>query len=894
MAKLAAYLAKRDFEKTPEPKGGPAKDSGNSFVIQKHAATRLHYDLRLELDGVMLSWAVTKGPSLILGEKRLAVHVEDHPIEYNGFEGTIPKGQYGGGTVLIWDRGRWEPEGDPRKGMAKGHLDFRLDGEKLHGRFHLVRLKPRPREKQEAWLLIKSDDEFARHPGDPDILEEMPLSVATGRSLDEIANDRNSAVWNSNRGMAAEERKEKRAEGKTAAKKASRKAGGEERNPRGDEAASDPNGEPSPDVAKLAKGGTKALMPETLEPCLATLVDQVPRGPNWIHEIKWDGYRLLAFKSGKTVRMLTRRGHDWTARFPNIAEAVSALPVETAILDGEAVIVDENGVSDFSALQNALSDEHGRVAKNAVFYAFDLLYLDGHDLRTLPLEERKARLGALVPPAKDGFLRLSEHIEADGAAMVRSACQLGLEGVISKRRDRPYRSGRGEDWLKTKCTERQEFVVAGYVPSTVSARAVGSLVLGYYEGGELKHAGKTGTGFTAESAREIYRKLEPLKRASSPFPAKLAAVERRGVVWVEPKLVAEVEFRGWTADRHLRHASFKGLRDDKTADEVVREVPKDKVEVETAPPPRRAASIRSKCGGEVAGVALTHADRVLWDEGITKLDLARFYEEIADWILPHVAGRPLSLVRCPNGAEKGCFFQKHSWAGLGDAIRRETIRDEGGKEEVLYVEDIRGIVSLVQASVLEIHPWGATIGDVDRPNRITMDLDPGPGVAWTDVIAAARDVRERLRGVGLESFVKTTGGKGLHVVVPLTPKADWTEAKTFAHALALAMEADAPDRYIAKASKQARKGLIYVDYLRNGRGATAISAYSTRARPGAPVSVPLAWSELSPDLAPNHFTIANLGERLAKLKRDPWAEITRIDQLLPTAEKPRRARKRAA
>jgi bifunctional non-homologous end joining protein LigD len=888
MAKLAAYVAKRDFSKTPEPEGGAGTSSGDSFVIQKHAASRLHYDLRLELDGVMLSWAVTKGPSLVPGEKRLAVHVEDHPIAYNTFEGTIPKGQYGGGTVLIWDRGRWEPEGDPHKGMAKGHLDFTLHGEKVQGRFHLVRLKPRPREKQEAWLLIKSDDDFARHTGDPDILEEMPLSVVTGRTLDEITADPNGAVWNSNHGIAAEAREEKRAE----PKRARAKAPGKPKAAAAAKAAPDPNGAPSPAIAKLAEGGAKAPMPDTLEPCLATLVDQVPRGPNWIHEIKWDGYRLLAFKSGGKTRILTRRGHDWTARFPSIANGVNALPVETAILDGEAVVEDENGVSNFSALQNALSDEHGRVAKNAVFYAFDLLYLEGADLRPLPLEERKARLSALVPPAKEGFLRLSEHIEADGAAMVKSACQLGLEGVISKRRDRPYRSGRGDDWLKIKCTERQEFVVAGYLPSSVSSSAIGSLVLGYYEEGELKPAGKTGTGFTADSARQICRQLKALQRPTPPFAGKLTAAERRNVVWVEPKLVAEVEFRGWTGDRRLRHAAFKGLRDDKPAEEVVREAPKPAAS--PAPEPKRSASLRSRSGSEVAGVALTHADRVLWDEGITKLDLARFYESIADWILPHVAGRPLALVRCPNGAAKGCFFQKHSWAGLGDDIRREAVRDEDGEEEVLYVEDIRGIVSLVQASVLEIHPWGSTIADVDRPDRITMDLDPGPDVSWPEVIAAAADVRERLQGVGLESFVKTTGGKGLHVVVPLTPKADWAEVKTFAQALAFAMEADSPERYIAKASKQARKGLIYVDYLRNGRGATAIAAYSTRNRPGAPVSVPLAWSELSPDLAPNHFTVANLGARLAKLKRDPWAEIAAVDQVLPNTGKPRRARKRAA
>ena len=896
MAKLAAYQAKRDFEKTAEPRGGDHAGLGSAFVVQKHAATRLHYDLRLELDGVMLSWAVAKGPSLVPGEKRLAVHVEDHPIEYNGFEGTIPKGQYGGGTVLIWDRGTWEPEQDPRKGMAKGHLDFRLDGEKLHGRFHLVRLKQRPRERQESWLLIKSEDEFARHGEDLDVLEELPLSVVTGRTLEEIASDRDSAVWHSNREPAeasetAKSRSRKRPTAKAAANAPTRTV--------------DRNAPPSPQEGKTAGADSVAPMPDAVEPCLATLVAQVPRGDKWLHEIKWDGYRLIAFKTDQGTRVATRGGHDWTTRFPGIARAIDALPVGTAVIDGEAVIEDANGVSNFSALQNALSDDHGRVAKEAIFFAFDLLYLEGHDLRPLPLDERKARLAGVVKAGTTGHLRLSEHIEAEGEAMVRSACQLGLEGVISKRRDRPYRSGRGDDWVKTKCTDRQEFVVCGLVPSTASARAVGSLVLGYHDGGRLRHAGRTGTGFSAEVARDVWRKLDKLKRATSPFSDKLTAEERRGVIWAEPTLVAEVEFRGWTGDLRLRHAAFKGLREDKSADEVVREMPdvagaqaRPKPASHTRPAP--AASLpaprSSGTAGNVAGVKLTHPDRVLWDHGITKQGLAEFYESIADWVLPHLVGRPLSLVRCPSGAGHGCFFQKHSWAGLSDHIRREMVRDEGGEEEVLYINDLPGLVSLVQAGVLEIHPWGSTIADIERPDRITMDLDPAEDVSWPDVIAAATDVRERLRAVRLESFVKTTGGKGVHVVIPLTPQAGWDEVKGFAHALALAMEADSPSRYLAKASKQARRGRIYVDYLRNGRGATAIAAYSTRARPGATISVPLAWNELSPDLKPNHYTIANLPSRLASLKRDPWADIAAVKQVLPSVEpaKPSRRRKKIA
>lgn len=886
MAKLAAYQAKRDFGKTPEPDGRSAGDAGteaeagSAFVIQKHDASRLHYDLRLELDGVMKSWAVTRGPSLLPGEKRLAVHTEDHPIEYNTFEGTIPKGQYGGGTVLLWDRGRWTPEFDPHKGYAKGHLQFALAGEKLQGSWHLVRLRKKAQEKQEAWLLIKSEDGFARSVGDPDILDEKPLSVASGRDLPEIAGAPDGAVWTSNRvdGATAPP------VGKAGAAERAPGARAKARKPPAATEAGPGSGAPSPDLDMLVAGSSKATMPRDVEPCLATLAASVPRGDRWIHEIKWDGYRLLAFKARGKARLATRRGHDWTARFPGIAAAVAAFPADTVILDGEAVIEDATGVANFSALQNALSDEHGRIADKAVMFAFDLLYLEGHDLRPLPLEDRKARLAALLPPGGADALRYGEHLESDGEAMVRSACRLGLEGVVSKRRDRPYRSGRSEDWLKIKCTERQDFVVAGYVPSSAAARAIGSLVLGYHDEGAFRHAGRTGTGFTAASSREIWKSLDALKRPASPFAARLTAEERRGVVWCEPRLVAEVEFRGWTADDHLRHAAFKGLREDRSPDEVVRERPVEIDAAKSGPKmasPAKPSTPKSARGVAIADVTLTHPDRVLWSEGITKQGLAEFYDEIAGSLLPHVVGRPLSLVRCPNGAEKGCFFQKHSWAGLSDHIHRETVRDEDGEEEVLYVTDIRGVIALVQASVLEIHPWGATIADVDRPDRITMDLDPDESVPFASVIEAAREVRERLAALKLESFVKTTGGKGLHVVVPLSGGTPWAAVKSFAKGLADAMEKDAPGRFVAKATKAARRGRIYVDYLRNGRGATAIAAYSTRARPGAPVSVPVTWDELSPALAPNGFTVANLPARLRQLGQDPWQELWRLQQDAP-------------
>jgi bifunctional non-homologous end joining protein LigD len=470
---------------------------------------------------------------------------------------------------------------------------------------------------------------------------------------------------------------------------------------------------------------------------------------------------------------------------------------------------------------------------------------------------------------------------------MRSACQLGLEGVISKKRDAPYRSGRGGDWLKIKCSLRQEFVISGFTPSSALPRAVGSLVLGYYDNGGLKHAGRTGTGFTATTARDVWKRLQPLKTGKPPFADPLNTLQKRDAVWVKPELVAEVEFRGWTHDLHVRHAAFKGLREDKDPREVVREAANGEApKQERARPETRARERRqTNASGEVVfgGVPLTHPDRILWeDKGLTKQGLAEFYDEIADWILPHVIHRPLALVRCPSGVEKGCFFQKHSWAGLSDFIRRDTVRDEQGEEEVLFVENVSGVIALVQAGVLEIHPWGARIGDVDRPDRIVMDLDPGEGVAWPQVIEAAREVRERLRAVGLASFVKTTGGKGLHVVLPLTPGAGWDEVKAFARSLSESMEADHPQRYISTAAKKARHGLIYVDYLRNGRGATAIAAYSTRARPGAPVAVPLAWDELSSAIKPNQFTVENLPARLQRLRKDPWAELFKIKQRLPS------------
>ncbi|MDX6804536.1 DNA ligase D [Terrihabitans rhizophilus] len=868
---LDAYRAKRDFTKTPEPGPETGTSAGNSFVIQKHDASRLHYDFRIELDGVMKSWAVAKGPSLVPGEKRLAVQTEDHPIAYNAFEGIIPKGQYGGGTVMIWDRGTWEPVHDPHKGFEKGHVDVILHGEKLNGLWHLVRLKRRPREKTDSWLLIKSDDEFARTAEEPDVLVEADRSVVSGRTIPEIA-EAGDRVWNSNRGDSVNSAEQAApAAAKKAAKSTAVKAPAKAKK-----------------AAPKAAAAARAALPDFVQPALATLVAHARNGADWVHEIKFDGYRLQARLDHGEVKLLTRSGLDWTHRFPGIREAIAALPAETALLDGEAVVENAAGVSSFSALQQDLGGRGGKlVSGNALYYAFDLLHLDGRDLTPLPLTERKEALATLVSSKPQNRLKLSEHIASDGDSMARHACRLGLEGIICKRADAPYRPGRSDVWLKVKCTERAEFVVAGYLPSTVSSKGVGSLVLGYYDGENLIHAGRVGTGFTETVSRDLAKALEAIKATASPFAAKLSADERHGVKWARPELVAEIEYRGWTHDGSLRHASFKGLREDKAAKDVVREVPKDAPE--PPKPSGRPASIIST-GATVAGVHLSHPERVLWPEqGITKQGLAEFYAEIADWVLPHVVHRPLSLVRCPSGSEKTCFFQKHAWAGLSDTIRQIPV--PGDDQPMLAIDDLAGLIALVQAGVLEIHPWGATESVPDKADRLIFDLDPGDEVEWSAVIHGALEVRERLTAMKLESFVKTTGGKGLHVVVPLVADTGWDDVKAFTKTIAESMAADSPDRYVSTMAKKIRTGRVFVDYLRNGQGATAVAAYSTRSRPGAPVATPLSWDELGPEVRGNHFNVENLDRRLQNLSGDPWAGFFEVRQSL-RSEKPEKTRKR--
>jgi len=839
MATLDVYRQKRDFRATPEPKGRKARARGNSFVIQKHDATRLHYDFRLEMDGVLKSWAVTRGPSLVPGDKRLAVHVEDHPLDYGTFEGTIPKGEYGGGTVLLWDRGTWTPLGDAGKAYAKGHLEFELSGEKLHGRWHLIRMQGKPREKRENWLLIKGDDDFARTAGAPDILEERPESVKTGRDLADIAGE--APGWSSKTGRIR----------KTAKKRPP---------------PPEPEDEALPDPS-AAKGARKAALPDFVAPMLATLAASPPAGGQWLHEIKFDGYRLQARIEAGRVKLLTRSGLDWTRKFgKTVPDALRALPVGTAIIDGELVVETAAGASDFSALQADLAD--GRSDRFA-FYAFDLLHLDGFDLTRLPLAERKAMLEPLVAEA-GGMLRYSAHFSESGAMVMRHACRLSLEGIVSKLRDAPYRAGRGKSWIKSKCSARQEFVIGGFIPSTVSRRAIGSLVLGVHEKGALTPVGRVGTGFTGAVAARLFKRLDGIRSEESPFSRPLTAEEGRGGVrFVRPELVAEVEFRAWTADGHLRHASFRGLREDKPAEDVVREAPAGKRQAKEKPQRRT--------------VRLTHPDRIYWpDAGVTKEGLADYYAEVWRHIAPHIVGRPLALLRAPSGIDGQRFFQKHAWKGVNPHIRLVDDPADRQGEPLIAIDDFDGLIGLVQSAVLEIHPWGSTLDDWERPDRIVMDLDPGEGVAWPAVIAAAQETRRRLEAAGLAAFVKTSGGKGLHVVAPLEPSADWPKVKAFCKALADAMAADSPDAYVSTISKAKRRGRILIDYLRNQRGMTAVAPYSTRARPGAAVSMPLAWEELEPEIGPAYFTVENTPTRLAALKADPWADFTAAARKLKT------------
>ena len=812
--RLQRYRDKRDFTRTPEPRGGVASAKDRRYLVQKHAARRLHYDFRLALDGVLLSWAVTRGPSLDPADKRLAVRTEDHPLAYGDFEGIIPSG-YGAGTVLLWDTGNWEPVGDPHDGLVRGALKFHLYGERLRGGFALVRMGHADRGGRENWLLIKERDEYA-DTADP--LLRWTHSIATGRDLAAIA------------------------AGVPALAPAAQPTAASQRTVTGAETAGEGT------VAPLA----------FVAPQLASLGAAPPEGPDWVHEVKFDGYRMQALITGGSVRLLTRNGLDWTARYEVIASALRGLAVKSAILDGELIAFDAAGRASFSALQHLPPDSAA-----LVYYAFDLLHLDGRDWRDQPLHERQAALAELLSGATPA-LRVSDPLDAPAAKVLETACAMGLEGIVSKRRDAPYRSGRGRLWIKTKCSGNDEFVIGGYRRSRTSGRAFASLLVGAYEDGELVYRGRVGTGFDEATLAALGEGFRGLQRASPPFK-RLPAEVRRDAVWLEPRLVAQIRYAERTSDGLLRQPSFLGLREDKPPEEV------------TMPPPPADE------GCLIQGVRLTHPDKVMYPgQEVTKRDLAAYYQVHAARILPFVRHRPLSLVRCPDGHTGTCFFQKHGGSGLPPQFGHVDIPEKDGKAQpYLVLRDAEGLVAAVQYGTLELHVWGARADRVERPERLVFDLDPAEDVDFATVRESAFEVREVLASAGLTSFALLTGGKGVHVVVPIARRHAWAEVKAFSRGLAEALAAAAPDRYVAQAAKHKRGGRIFIDWLRNERGATAVAPYSTRARPGAPVATPVAWEELRSVDSAAAYTLANIDARLATLPADPWEGYAGIRQGIP-------------
>jgi bifunctional non-homologous end joining protein LigD len=855
------YRRKRNFAVTQEPRGdAPAAASGALFVVQKHAARRagLHWDFRLEHGGVLWSWAVPKGPSLDPADKRLAIHVEDHPVDYAAFQGDIPAGQYGGGAVETWDRGTWQPLDDPDAGMRQGELKFILHGARLNGRFTLVRLRNRDHGKQEAWFLIKGHDEAAQQGGTAPALERRGMLVSPPPPIPPHKVEESTVLLPPPRG-------EGRGRGKI----------------------------------PPAKGALRGVIPSNQGPQLCALVAQAPDGSGWLSEIKFDGYRLLAWVNNGAVRLTTRNGHDWTDRLPVVAKAVAQLNVKNAVLDGELVALRPDGSSSFSDLQAALSAGADR---KLVFYAFDLLALDGWDLRPCRLIGRKRALEGLSDWT--GLLRYSAHVADDAAQMHRHACGLHLEGIVCKKADAPYRGGRGHGWVKVKCVGREELVVLGWTPPAGSRVGIGALHVGYFDAdGKLHYAGGVGTGFSDRELAALRKRLDPLK---SPPPAGMLVAGDPldpAITWVRPELVAEIQYAAWSGAGRVRHAVYLGLREDKAAQQVVRAVADPAVPRAAFTPhgPRRAI-VRSKAAvppvraaahaiasnrivvarkpkqaaAKLEGVDLTHPDRELWP-GITKRDLAEYWLAIADTALAGIAHRPLSVVRCPDGIAGEHFFQKNGHGHMPPSIRDGSVSGQ----PYLAIDDASGLVAMTQMSAIELHTWGASEADPLHPDRLVFDLDPGEGVAFPDVIAAAQEVRERLAALNLESFCRTTGGKGLHVVVPLTAAADWTQAKAFCHAFAETMAQDAPDKYLTHVKIADRRGRILIDWLRNGLGATAVASFCPRARPGAGVATPLAWREVTNKLDPAAHTLRTVPARLAKLKADPWAGFASLKQTLP-------------
>ena len=837
---LEAYRAKRDFARTPEPDAAKRADAaqaeGRLFCVQQHAARRMHWDLRLQFGDALKSWAVPQGPSLDTKIRRLAVHVEDHPLDYARFEGVIPKGNYGAGQVIVWDIGEWVPTGDPDEGYAKGSLKFRLLGGKLRGGWTLVRIKG-DRQKGDNWLLIKERDLEVRPEAEYHLVEEQPESVLSGRRVGEVTEE-------------APDVEEAAPAGEEARKPARARA---------------PARKP-PQPGRLP-GARKAALKDVPPPQLASSIKAPPDDAGWLHEIKFDGYRTAARVQDGLVRFITRGGLDWTDRYGRLALPFKKLACKEALVDGEVLVQDEQGLSSFAALQDALAD--GRTER-LTFFAFDLLHLDGYDLSDVPLIKRKELLRALIEPVADttSALHYSEHVAGQGAAFYRQAASLGLEGVISKRADAPYRSGRSRSWLKSKCLMSDEFVIVGYVPSDVAGGGLGALLVAAPDGdGGLVYAGRVGTGFKQRVALDLKARLDALARKTA--PVKLPPEDRRGnVVWVRPALQAEITYLTRTADGLLRHAAFKGLRPDK--EETPGEVAPEKT---PAAAPRRRL-IRDS---HLASIWVTNPDRRMFsDDGPTKLELALYYARVGDWMLPEIAKRPVSLVRCPDGRLQSCFFQRHVMPGMPDSVKRIALREEGKRErgDYLYVEDADGFLALPQFGAVEMHAWGCRIDKPERPDRMVLDLDPDEGLPWREVVDAALEVRALLDELGLPVFLKTTGGKGLHLVVPLARRQGWKEVLRFSQGVASHMAASEPKRYVATMAKRARRGRIFLDYLRNGRSATAVAAYSLRARAHVSVSMPLTFEELSHLDDPADLDYASVPARLeATGFVDPWAEI---------------------
>lgn len=890
---LATYRAKRDFSRTEEPSGqdSVAATDRLRFVIQRHDATRLHYDLRLELDGVFKSWAVTKGPSLDPGVKRLAVEVEDHPLDYGDFEGTIPEDEYGGGTVQLWDRGYWIPEGDPHEGLKRGDLKFTLVGHRLEGGWVLVRMRwdrkaggrgSPSSTRRINWLLIKHRDAAAQEDDDDAILED-PTSIASGRTLKEIALGTGKAATpfmtagkGAKKGAAPGAPKAKKGKTGTAKSKTAQRA---------------------------AKPRKVSALPRFVEPQLAKLVQRAPSGAGWAHEVKFDGYRLQLRVEDGEATLRSRKGLDWTGKFVAIARQATKLP--DCIVDGEAVALDHNGAPDFAALQAALSEGN---SKDLVFFAFDLLFADGEDLRPLALADRKALLRTLLDSLRTPHpaLRYVEHFETGGDAVLKSACRMHFEGIVSKELAAPYRSGRVGSWTKAKCRAGHEVVIGGW---TSEGRRLRSLLAGVHRGRKLVYVGRVGTGFSAAVMRKLLPQLRALESDASPFAAGASPPKEANMHWAHPELVAEIEFAGWTGAGNVRQAAFKGLRADKPADEVEAEKPAKPGTTRMAQPlptqplptkrrsspvahARAPSKVSSKGSSKAAsgpalvlGVSISHPDKALWPgekPPVTKLELAQYYEKVGPWMIDHLQGRPCSIVRTPDGIDGQSFFQRHAMPGSSTLLEQVKVR--GDRKPYLQIDQVEGLVAAAQMGATELHPWNCQPGDPDLPGRLVFDLDPGPDVDFDDVVAAARTVADRLEPLGLVPFCKTTGGKGLHVVTPLTadPKSpDWDAAKTFAREICRRIAADQPERYVVTMAKKERHGRIFLDYLRNDRTATAVAPLSSRARAGATVSMPLDWSQVKKGLDPGRYTVRTAA---ALLKRGrPWRSYAKSETPLRAA-----------